>query len=74
MSAQIKQMPPEVIFAVAKHLDNAPDTRVGICRALKIGEKTADRALSELRNEGRLIKTYNSALKLWFYRCVEKEE
>jgi hypothetical protein len=73
MSAQVKQMPPEVIFAVAKHLDNAPDTRVGICRALKIGEKTADRALGALQDEGRLIKKYNSTLKLWFYRVVEKE-
>jgi hypothetical protein len=65
---------PEVIFAVAKHLSEMPDTRGGICRALKIGEKTADRALGSLRDEGRLIKTYNSTLKLWFYRVVEKQE
>lgn len=65
---------PEVIFAVAKHLNEMPDTRGGICRTLKIGEKTADRALSELRNEGRLIKTYNGTLKLWFYRVGEVQQ
>ena len=74
MSAKVMPMPPEIVFSVVQHLSNAPDTRGGICRTLKIGEKTADRALSELRNEGRLVKTYNSALKLWFYRVGEVPE
>ena len=65
---------PEIVFSVVQHLSNAPDTRGGICRTLKIGEKTADRALGELRNEGRLIKTYNSTLKLWFYRVGEVQQ
>jgi hypothetical protein len=69
-----RQTSPEVIFAVAKYLNEMPDTRGGICRALNIKEKTADRALGILRDEGRLIKTYNSTLKLWFYRVVEKQE
>jgi hypothetical protein len=65
---------PEIVFSVVQHLSNAPDTRGGIARSLKIGEKTVDRAFTDLRAEGRLVKEYNNSLKLWFYSIVEVPE
>ena len=69
-----RQASTEVIDAVVKHLGTGRDTRGGVARSLKIGEKTVDRAFTDLRAEGRLVKEYNSTLKLWFYSIVEVQE
>jgi hypothetical protein len=55
-------------------LGTGRDTRGGIARSLKIGEKTVDRAFTDLRAEGRLVKEYNNSLKIWFYSIVEAQE
>ena len=62
-----RQASLEIIAAVVTHLSTGRDTRGGIARSLKIGEKTVDRAFTDLRAQGRLVKEYNSTLKLWFY-------
>ena len=69
-----RQASLEIISAVVKHLGTGRDTRSGIARALQIGEKTVARAFTDLRAEGRLVKEYNKALKIWFYSIVEVEE
>ena len=69
-----RQASLEIIEAVVKHLANGRDTRGGIARSLKIGEKTVDRAFADLRAEGRLVKEYNNSLKIWFYSIVEAQE
>lgn len=69
-----RQVSLEIISAVVKHLGTGRDTRSGIARALQIGEKTVDRAFTDLRAEGRLVKEYNNSLKIWFYSIVEVEE
>ena len=69
-----RQASLEIIDAVVKHLANGRDTRGGIARSLKIGEKTVDRAFTDLRAAGRLVKEYNSTLKIWFYSIVEAQE
>ena len=69
-----RQTSPDIVFAIVKHLSTGRDTRGGIARALKMGEKTVDRAFSDLRSQGKLVKEYNSTLKLWFYSIGEVEE
>jgi hypothetical protein len=69
-----RQTSPDIVFAIVKHLSTGRDTRGGIARALKMGEKTVDRAFGDLRAQGRLVKEYNSTLKLWFYSIGEGEE
>lgn len=69
-----RQASLEIIAAVVKYLGTGRDTRSGVARSLKIGEKTVDRAFTDLRAEGRLVKEYNNSLKIWFYSIVEVQE
>lgn len=69
-----RQTSPDMVFSVVKHLANGRDTRGGMSRSLGISEKTIDRALADLKAQGRLVKEYSSTLKIWFYSIGEVGE
>ena len=59
-----------VLASIVKHLRQSTDTRGGVMGALRLSEKTVDRAFRELRDTGVLSKRYDSAVKLCFYRVT----